>query len=205
MNNKLSLLEYCRKCENLCCEGYTAPYIHDTEREEISAAFEVDGFVQEGDYCIPRKEDNKCVFLYQGLCKLEIFNPKFKPVDCKIFPFGPMLDTDYNIEWTLFMNCPAAEHLTPEFYANAVILGTEWIKKTDSKAFMAYWDKHVENNPEQDLVLLKDYLASKPEPFLEQIRKSLGQKMVLDPIQWLKNNKSESLAKILKSSEIKIF
>ena len=206
MNNKLSLKEYCRTCENICCEGYTAPYIHDMERAEISATFGVDNFVLEGDYFIPRKEDNKCVFLFKNLCKLEVFNPRLKPFDCKIYPLGPMIDSDKNIEWVISVNCPAAKRLTPEFYANAVILGTEWIKKTDSKAFMAYWNKHVENNSEQNLFLLTDYLPSeKSEQFIEEIKKELGKKMPHDPIQWLKRNNNKSLAKILQSSEIKVF
>ena len=146
MNNKLSLKEYCRTCENICCEGYTTPYLNSEEKDNLGSMFGMQNLAQENGFWVPRKKDNQCVFLYNNLCKIELTNPRLKPVDCKIYPLDAMFVADGNLEWVIDVVCPAADQLTPEYYANAIIIGMEWIKKANSKIFMVYWEKYKEKS-----------------------------------------------------------
>lgn len=188
MNDRLSLLEYCIPCGNKCCVGQSgAPRIVADEARLYAERFGEKSLIPENGFWVPGKEDARCVYLSEkGACLVQ----DVKSVDCRMFPLDPTYNEEGCVEWYIDKDCPAAEHLSPEFFAQAIMIGTEWIMATDIATAREYWGKYKEDNNEQNLVSLSGYLGTRPPQLLTGIKKRLQELIGADLKDWLEKNKS---------------
>jgi hypothetical protein len=170
MGRDLSLLSHCKPCGSRCCVEKTGgPRFILREKTLIENRFGKERLINRGGYWVPKKPDGICTFVDRGLCILE----EKKPIDCSIFPLDPIYNDDKAIDFVIDTNCPAAEHLSAQFIADAIRLGMGWIIQTDVPAFHDYWSRYKKGNGDQRLVRLSEFLRSKPEGFVEEIASKL--------------------------------
>jgi Fe-S-cluster containining protein len=196
MTEELSLLEHCRRCGFRCCSGESGnPRICQEEERQINEADGEGKLILEHGYWVPKKEKGSCIFLNDGLCSLQ----HVKPIDCGIYPLDPVLDSDGNVNWVIDEECPAALDLPADFYAKAIVIGLDWIKKFDKAAFDDYWKKYKEGNPEQKIVHLGIILGMKDSPFLKGVREKIEELVGIGLESWLAQNNVVGLYKLVEA------
>lgn len=145
MTKNLSLLDYCKKCHASCCKTgdlIGSPILSADEIAKIkdkSYLKEITSPVGEKYWIIAEEGTNRCHFLNEkDECDLQ----NDKPLDCLCYPLKATWHND-DIIYILDTNCPAAEHLSADFYEEALKVAKKSIKRFKKETYNHWLENYV--------------------------------------------------------------
>ena len=126
-------LEFCKKCEEPCCNGF---FVLSKEEQET---LEQKGYGRHLDmkdgYCVI--EGDPCPFYKNSHCVIH----DVRPTICRIYPLYPSIDCDGKLALKIDEDCPAVKELGEEFFESAKKRALKFVNEELSlECYRKFWE-----------------------------------------------------------------